>query len=131
MVEIKLREDYPFGAQDFPLAGRVVNPGDVISVTEDQARGLLEQVDKWAPADPGAHDLAPQDTDPAAANLIVAAPAEVLRDPQPRDVIQPATTDVQPARVLETVVEDQATGADVVDIRPTENNDDHPGGDAA
>lgn len=54
----KIKNISPFGALDVPLLRTVVEAGEVITVTEDQARALLLQPDNYEPADRPAKALA-------------------------------------------------------------------------
>lgn len=67
---MKIKNVSPFGALDVPLLRTVIEPGQVLDVTEDQARALLLQPDNYEPADKPAKALAAalaaeQDTDGA------------------------------------------------------------------
>lgn len=44
----KIRNICPRGDLDVPLLGRVVEAGQVVDVTAEQAARLLPQVDNWA-----------------------------------------------------------------------------------
>ncbi|WP_066586307.1 hypothetical protein [Cellulomonas timonensis] len=70
----KYKNISPLGALELPLIGRVVERGEVITVTTTQARHLAGQTDAWQPVKgaPGTQD-----------------PAEV---PGPQDAADGATT---------------------------------------
>ena len=55
---MKIKNVSPLGALDVPLLRTVVEAGQVIDVTEDQARALLLQPDNYEPADRPAKSLA-------------------------------------------------------------------------
>ena len=44
----KIRNVSPRGDLDVPLLGRVVEAGQTVDVTDEQAARLLPQVDNWA-----------------------------------------------------------------------------------
>lgn len=54
----KLKNISPFGTLDVPLLRRVVDAGEVVDVTEDQARALLLQPANYEPADKASKALA-------------------------------------------------------------------------
>jgi hypothetical protein len=54
----KLKNISPLGALDVPLLRTVVEAEQVIDVSEDHARVLLQQPDNYAPADKAAKTLA-------------------------------------------------------------------------
>jgi hypothetical protein len=45
----KFKNVSPLGALDLPLLGRVVEPGEVIEVTAEQAKHLEGQIAAWQP----------------------------------------------------------------------------------
>lgn len=57
----KYKNISPLGALELPLIGRVVERGEVITVTTAQARHLAGQADAWQPVEgkPGAQDPDP------------------------------------------------------------------------
>jgi hypothetical protein len=55
---MKIKNISPYGALDVPLLRTVLEPGQVIDVTEDQAHALLLQPDNYAPEDRPAKTLA-------------------------------------------------------------------------
>lgn len=66
----RLKNISPLGALDVPLLRRVVEADEIIDVTEDQARVLLQQPDNYQPTDKATKTLAAdltaqQDTDEA------------------------------------------------------------------
>jgi hypothetical protein len=54
----KLKNISPLGALDVPLLRTIVEAGQTVDVTEDQARVLLLQHDNYEPADKAAKTLA-------------------------------------------------------------------------
>lgn len=54
----RLKNISPLGALDVPLLRRIVEAEEIIDVTEDQARVLLQQPDNYQPTDKAAKTLA-------------------------------------------------------------------------
>jgi hypothetical protein len=68
---MRITNTSPYGDLDIPLLGVIVEAGQTVDVTEDQARRLLPQVENYAPADDEARaiaaELIPADDDQAPA----------------------------------------------------------------
>lgn len=90
----KLTNISPLGALDVPLLRAVLEPGQTVEVTEDQARTLLLQPGNYAPADKAAKTLAASlpdrqdpgqpDTRPGADNHAQAAPEAAATEGETR-----------------------------------------------
>lgn len=53
----KIKNISPLGALDVPLLRAVLESDEIVTVTEDQARALLQQPDNFEPADRPAKSL--------------------------------------------------------------------------
>jgi hypothetical protein len=54
----KFKNISPLGALDTPVAGRVVEAGEIIDLPADRAVFVAAQADTWEPADDEARELA-------------------------------------------------------------------------
>lgn len=78
---MKFRNVSPLGALDLALVGRVVAPGEVITVTAAQAVHLAGQDGTWQPVDDEQPVVveAPAEQPPAAEPPVAAPPASTRR----------------------------------------------------
>ena len=80
-----IRNISPLGALDVPLLGRVVDAGEAVEVTDEQAAQLLPQAANWEPV---------EETEDAPGRRAIPAEPDADQpepEPQPEDV-----QDVQP-----------------------------------
>lgn len=62
----KIKNTNPLGAVEVPLLGfRVLEPGETVEVTDEQAEKLLHQVDNYSPVDKAAKTIHARITAPA------------------------------------------------------------------
>lgn len=72
----KIKNISTCGDLDVPLLRRVVEAGETVEVTKDQAERLLAQADNFQPVDKAAKDIKADLTEPATDNAATPADEE-------------------------------------------------------
>lgn len=91
-----ITNDSPLGDLDIPLLGRIVEAGETVEVTDEQAAILLAQHNIFIPADQDAQDVAEQHA--AARDLGLPAFGPDVELPAPAEDTTPAKAPAKPAR---------------------------------